>query len=129
MPARWNITSGREATRLSAAPASARSPVCVAMLTPAIAGACGGTISCRSSAVILRPVSVPSLASRAISLRPTMPAAPVIRMRICKSLLFALVLAAAAQPEHQKECQHEADADNAGENRRDIADGQHHRRQ
>jgi hypothetical protein len=44
-------------------------------------GSSAGTMSCSSSAVIVLPARLPSFTSRAVSLRPTMPAAPVIKMR------------------------------------------------
>src|SRR5690606_7742875 len=87
--------------------------------------ASGGTMSCRSSAVIALPASAPSRTSLAVSLRPTIPAAPVISTRI--SALPAL--AAAPQPEHAEKGEHEQHAHHTRRDRRCLADEQHDVRQ
>src|SRR4051794_9089105 len=82
MAARWKITSGRSATSFSANPGTAKSPATVLTEKPALAGFAGSTTSCS----VIRVMSVlprrPSRSRRSVSLRPTMPAAP--RMRMCK---------------------------------------------
>src|SRR3954468_2664364 len=67
MAARWKMRSGRFATSFSASPATERSDT--------IELPWNGTTSCRMSS------ASPSLARRAVSLRPIMPAAPMMRMR------------------------------------------------
>src|SRR3954463_12981905 len=67
MAARWKMRSGRFATSFSASPATERSDT--------IELPWNGTTSCRISS------ASPSLARRAVSLRPIMPAAPITRMR------------------------------------------------
>ena len=48
-------------------------------LTGGTAGCCGGTTSARVNRSMARPPTFPSATSRAVSLRPIMPAAPRIR--------------------------------------------------
>src|SRR5258706_15808458 len=76
------MRSGRSATSFSASPGLERSE------TPALAPATeGGTTSCSTSSPIFLPPIAPSVANRSVSLRPIMPAAPMMRTRWLTSRL------------------------------------------
>ena len=83
-----------------------------------------GTMSCRSSAVICRPASLPSLTAARSSLRPIMPAAPVIRTRM--SFLLRWLRARSQNTKKNAATKRTATAPAAP---RDAADGQHDGRQ
>src|ERR1700730_6971446 len=78
--ARWKITSGRPAGAAPAAAASAISPALVATLPENPSGFCGALTSISVNLSIGLPLSAPPATSRATSLRPIIPAAPVMRM-------------------------------------------------
>src|SRR5712671_7318250 len=83
------MRSGRAATSFSASPGAERSEVTQSVLKrvlkPASAGACGGTTSCSVTEPISSPATLPSFARRATSLRPIMPAPPMISTRFISS--------------------------------------------
>src|ERR1700731_4506085 len=78
--ARWKITSGRPATAALAAAASAMSAALLSTLPVKPCGFCGALTSISVSLSIGLPLSAPAATSRATSLRPIIPAAPVMRM-------------------------------------------------
>src|ERR1700686_749073 len=78
--ARWKITSGRPATAARAAVASAISAALVTTLPVNPCGFCGALTSISVSFSIGLPLSAPAVTRRATSLRPIIPAAPVMRM-------------------------------------------------
>src|SRR5580704_9796547 len=78
--ARWKITSGRPATAARATAVSAISAALVATLPVNPCGFCGVLTSISVSLSIGLPLSAPAATSRATSLRPIIPAAPVMRM-------------------------------------------------
>src|SRR6185436_4832781 len=80
------MTSGRPAISGAAAPASAKSDATTSTGIDALAGWAGATTSCSVNRVISCLPRRPSRSSRSVNLRPTMPAAP--RMRICKTRLL-----------------------------------------
>src|SRR6266851_2258793 len=80
MAARWKIMSGRPSIRPREAPGEAKSAVTAETLPAKPTGTGGSTTSTRVSSVISRPFSVLSTTRRSVSLRPTMPAAPMIRI-------------------------------------------------
>src|SRR5215470_17442305 len=90
MAARWKMASGRSAISRAAAPAAARSLAAVTTANVAPAGSSGATMSVNVIRSMARPFNPPSPPSRAVSLRPIMPAAPV--MRICISSLDIIPL-------------------------------------
>src|SRR5580658_5573881 len=78
--ARWKITSGRPAMAARAAAASAISAALVVTVPVKPCGFCGALTSISVSFSIGLPLSAPAATSRATSLRPIIPAAPVMRM-------------------------------------------------
>src|SRR5262245_33331275 len=86
------MACGRCATALAAAPGAARSAATLSAVPLKPAGFAGNTTSSSVSLAIGCPLSVPSLARRSVSLRPIMPAAPV--MRICTPLLRTCLVGA-----------------------------------
>src|SRR5580698_1967731 len=78
--ARWKITSGRPVMEAAAAAASAISAALVATTPLKPCGFCGVLTSINVSLSIGLPLSAPAATSRATSLRPIIPAAPVMRM-------------------------------------------------
>src|SRR5712671_5452427 len=83
MAARWKITSGRSATSGTAASASAKSEATTLTGIDVLAGLVGATTSCSVMRVMSFLPRRPSRSSLSVSLRPTMPAAP--RIRMCKT--------------------------------------------
>src|SRR5919198_1308812 len=96
------------------------SPIRALILMPWAGGASAGVTSLKSSAVMGRPASFPSLTSRSVSLRPIMPDAPVIRIRMSVS-----TLAAGAQPKNEEERRDKRHRDDAGRDSGIFADGKH----
>src|ERR1700719_480746 len=88
--ARWKITSGRPATAARAAAVSAISPALVATLPGNPSGFCGALTSLSVNSSLAWRWSAPAATSRATSLRPIMPAAPV--MRLCMGYRPAVTL-------------------------------------
>src|SRR5262252_4150646 len=76
------MTSGRSVTARAAAPGADRSLASVATANGAPAGFSGATISLSITRSMARSFNALSRTSRPISLRPIMPAAPVMRMCI-----------------------------------------------
>src|SRR5215217_4897204 len=74
----------------AAAPASAKSEATTWIGIEALAGFAGATTSCNVIRVMSFLPRRPSRSSRSVSLRPTMPAAP--RIRMCKTLLLGFQL-------------------------------------
>src|SRR6185437_10130503 len=74
------MTSGRALTSAGAAAASPISAAAVTRLPAKLCGLSGASTSTRVSVSIGRPLSAPASTSRAVSLRPIIPAAPVMRM-------------------------------------------------
>src|SRR5262245_36975056 len=74
------MTSGRSDTALAATPGSARSAARVFTWSEKLAGRAGATMSISVSLSIGWPCSARSTTSRSVSLRPIIPAAPVIRI-------------------------------------------------
>ncbi len=74
------MTSGRPAMAARTAAGSAMSAAAVSTLPENFSGLCGAPMSISVSLSIGLPLSAPSLTSRVMSLRPIIPAAPVIRM-------------------------------------------------
>src|SRR5262252_10048396 len=77
------MTSGRPAIALAASPGAARSAATVSTFPLNVSGLAGQTTSSRLSLSMGLPASAPSLPSLSVSLRPIMPAAPV--MSTCTS--------------------------------------------
>src|SRR2546423_13447238 len=71
------LPSGRPTRSFSAAPGADRSETTPVAFNPA--GGLAATTSCRMTSL------APSLASRSLSLQPTMPAAPITRMRVMRA--------------------------------------------
>src|SRR6516162_748888 len=80
--ARWNMTSGRASTSAVNAAASLISAAMLSTAPPKFSGFGGALTSTSVSLSTGRPLSAPSRASCAVSFRPIMPPAPVIRMCI-----------------------------------------------
>src|SRR5579871_2691359 len=78
MAARCTMRSGRPAMRRSASPGAAKSDTRIFVAKGAAAGGSAATSSCKMTLAIGTPPSPLSATNRASSLRPIMPAAPVI---------------------------------------------------
>src|SRR5215475_11787311 len=74
--------SGRPATSRAASPGAAISEAMISSAPAYPAGRTGATTSVSVRRSMGRPTTAPFLASRSVSLRPIMPAAPVMRMCI-----------------------------------------------